>query len=83
VWKPGEHHGIATFIRFLAGTELLAALALASGMCDAAACTVLLAVDAIAAAVALLHGEAPLRFFYYAATAIVIVQASKRRAAPV
>ena len=66
-------HG-AVALRVLAGTEFLTALVFASGVFDVAACAVLLIVFAIATVLSTAHGDVPLRFFYYAATAAALVQ---------
>lgn len=64
----------------LAGIEVLAALLFCIEPLEAPACALLLAVYTVAAAVSIAHGEAPLRFVYYAATAVYIIMA--HRAAP-
>ena len=63
----GGHAALA-----LSGAEILAALALLIARLAFAAALVLCAVFAIAAGLTLAAGEAPLRFVYYAATAIVL-----------
>ena len=57
----------------LSVAELAAIAAFLVPAFDLAACTVLLIVYAIAAALTLAQGEMPLRFFYFAMTAVYLV----------
>jgi hypothetical protein len=67
----GERHHLAAHgLLALSGVEVLAALALLIPGLALAAAWVLCAVFAIAAVLTLAAGEVPLRFVYYAATAI-------------
>jgi hypothetical protein len=63
----------------LAGVELVAICAFLIEPVELVACAVLLAVYAIASGLTLMQGEAPLRFFYYAVTAALIVRPGGRR----
>jgi len=60
-------------IAILALVEIVAALALLITPLERAACIVLLAVYAIATVLTVAEGEAPLRFLYYATTALALV----------
>jgi hypothetical protein len=66
-------HGAAA-VRVLAGAEFFAALVFAFGVFDLATCAVLLVVYALATLLSTAHGDVPLRFLYYAATALALVQ---------
>jgi hypothetical protein len=72
-WKGhGElHHGRAGLLA-LSGAEAIAALALLVPRLASAATWVLCAVFATAAVLTIAAGQAPLRFAYYAATAILL-----------
>jgi len=59
-------------VAVLALIEIAAALALLVARLERAACVVLLAVYGVAAALTIAEGEVPLRFVYYAATALVL-----------
>ena len=77
----GEGHHPAGFVLFLAVPELIAAVALLVRPVERFACAVLVAVYVAAGVVSATSGDivAPLRFLYYAATAIVIVAAGRDR----
>lgn len=66
------HHG--GHIVLLSAVEFFAALALPVEAWSVPATVVLLVVYAVAAVLTALGGELPLRFVYYAATAIVLAQ---------
>ena len=78
--------GHAVHALFLSCLELLAIAAFLVDRLAIYACIVLTAVFAIAAMLAALEGQIPLRFVYFAATAISIAStlrdAAERRAAP-
>ncbi|HXC56905.1 MAG TPA: hypothetical protein VNU97_16520 [Rhizomicrobium sp.] len=76
------HHG-AHLVLALAGPELLAALAFLAEPIEIAACAVLLLVYLAAAALSVASGDwlAPLRFAYFAVTAVFIVLAHRREKA--
>ena len=65
-------------VRILAGAEIAAILAFLVPALEIGATAILLAVYAIAALLTLLQGEPPVRFVFYAATALYIVWASRR-----
>ena len=77
-FAPGHSGHAGIIVHILAGSEFLAAAAFASGVADRAACTVLLGIYTIAAVLSVADAEWPLRFFYYAATAILITQAAQQ-----
>ncbi|HLY56986.1 MAG TPA: hypothetical protein VKS60_15585 [Stellaceae bacterium] len=79
----GEGHHSARFVLFLAVPELIAALSLLVRPVERIACAVLVAIYVVAGAVSAASGDivAPLRFLYYAATAIFIVTAGRERPA--
>jgi hypothetical protein len=68
----GEHGHSALALAALSGAEIVAALALLIPRLELVAAAALLAIFAIAAALTVAAGEAPLRFAYYAATAVAI-----------
>ena len=72
VGRGEAHHLGAHGVLALSGVEALAALALLVPRLALAAALVLCAVFAVAAVLTLAAGEAPLRFAYYAATAILL-----------
>jgi len=80
LFAPGHSGHAGLVVRILAGSEFLAAAAFASGVADRAVCTVLLVVYAIATVLSVADAEWPLRFFYYAATAVLITQAAQKPA---
>jgi uncharacterized membrane protein YphA (DoxX/SURF4 family) len=75
---PGHSGHAGLVVRILAGSEFLAAAVFALGVADRVACTVLLVVYAIATVLSVADAEWPLRFFYYAATAVLITQAAQQ-----
>jgi hypothetical protein len=77
----GSHSG--HFVLALAIPELVAALAFLVEPLEVVACGVLLVVYVVAGAVSLASGDylAPLRFLYFAATAVLIVSAQRHRPA--
>jgi uncharacterized membrane protein YphA (DoxX/SURF4 family) len=77
-FAPGHSGHAGIVVRILAASEFLAAAAFALGVTDRAACTVLLVVYTIATALSVADAEWPLRFFYYAATAVLITQAAQQ-----
>ncbi|MBW8911352.1 MAG: hypothetical protein JF564_05605, partial [Sphingomonas sp.] len=62
----------------LAGVEILAAVLFLIPKARTAATTALLAIFAIAAILTSLSGDLPIRFAYYAATAVIIVSLNGR-----
>lgn len=64
--------------RILAGVEIAAIAAFLIPRLEAAAGAVLLIVYAFASVITIAQGKPPLRFIYYAATAIYIVLAHRR-----
>ena len=81
---PGEGHLGAHAVLALAGPELLAALAFLIEPIELYACGVLLLVYLAATALSIAAGDylAPLRFLYFAVTAIVIVMTRRAQCAP-
>jgi hypothetical protein len=77
-FSPGHSGHAGLVVRILAGSEFLAAALFASAIADRAACTVLLAVYAIATTLSVADAQWPLRFFYYAATALLVTQAARQ-----
>jgi uncharacterized membrane protein YphA (DoxX/SURF4 family) len=77
-FAPGHSGHAGVVVRILAASEFLAAAVFALGIVDRVACTVLLVVYAIATALSVADAEWPLRFFYYAATAILITQVAQQ-----
>jgi hypothetical protein len=67
----------APVIELLAATEIAAALLFLMETAELAACAVLACVYSVAAALSVSDGEVPLRFLYYAATALYIVVAHR------
>jgi hypothetical protein len=82
IYHPGldGHTGLA--IRVLAAVEVFAALIFATGLFDLVACATLLLLFLIVGLIAIAHGEAPLRFLYYAATAVLVTQAERSYCRP-
>jgi hypothetical protein len=72
----GPHGGIP--VAALAGVEILAALLFLVPKARTAATAALLAIFAIAAILTSLSGDLPIRFAYYAATAVIIVSLNGR-----
>lgn len=70
--NPQAHGHTGVGIRILAGFEFLAAVAFLFGVFDLPACAVLVIVYAIATAITIASGQSPLRFVFYATTAIFI-----------
>lgn len=70
-----SHTGLGLML--LAGSEILAALALLIGPFVRAAAIALLVIYAIATALSLAAGDFPLRFLYYAATALYLGQTGR------
>ena len=68
----GEPHVGAHGVLALSGVKALAALALLTSRLAVAAALVLCVVFAIAAVLTLAAGEAPFRFVYFAATAVLL-----------
>jgi hypothetical protein len=77
--EPGHSGHAAIVVHLLAGIEFLAAIIFALGIADLAACATLFAVFAVAAVMSVVNAEWPLRFFYYAATAFLIVRSVPSR----
>lgn len=77
-FAPGHAGHAGLVVRILAGSEFLAAAIFALGIADRAACAVLLVIYAIATVLSVADAEWPLRFFYYAATALLITQAARQ-----
>lgn len=77
-FAPGHGGHAGLVVRILAGSEFLAAAVFALAIADRTACAVLLVVYAIATALSVADAEWPLRFFYYAATAILVTQAVRQ-----
>ncbi len=77
-FAPGHSGHAGIIVRIIAGSEFLAAATFASGVADRAACTVLLVIYAVATALSVADAEWPLRFFYYASTAVLITQAAQQ-----
>ena len=67
----------AEFVQVLAGTEIVAALAFLVEPVEKIACALLLLIFGTAATLSFVHGEMPLRFVYFAATALYIVYAHR------
>ena len=75
----GEHEAHA---KALAGVEIAAIFVFLFPPLQIGAGAVLLIVYAIASVITVLQGEPPIRFAYYAATALYILWASRRSARP-
>ena len=67
--------------RLLAGAEVAAITAFLIPPLEIGAAAVLMIVYAVASVITLMQGQPPIRFVYYAATALYIVWASRRSAA--
>ena len=76
----GAHHGDPAILA-LSGVETAAALALAIEPLEVAALVALLAVYAVASAITVGEGEPPLRFVFYAVTALYIVLTNRGKPA--
>jgi hypothetical protein len=72
----GQHDSVP--VAALAGVEILAALLFLIPKARATATAALLAIFAIAAVLTSLSGDLPIRFAYYAATALIIVSLNGR-----
>jgi len=77
-FQPGHGGHAGVVVRVLAVSEFLAAVAFALGIADRIACAALLVIYAVATALSVADAEWPLRFFYYAATALLITQAAQQ-----
>jgi uncharacterized membrane protein YphA (DoxX/SURF4 family) len=77
-FAPGHSGHAGLVVHILAGSEFLAAAVFSLGIADRAACAVLLVVYAIATVLSVADAEWPLRFFYYAATALLVTQAARQ-----
>jgi len=79
----GSHEGAhAPQLLALAVPEIAAALAFLIEPIERYAAGILVAVYAAAAVLSVVSGDWPLRFFYYAATALFIVTASRKATSP-